>query len=106
MRTIQILNLQCKPSYNGLTNVVESIIYRVTDTVTINEAEHEIIGSGIVSLPDPNPAEFTPFETLTEATVTAWVTANADIDGLVSRLTDQKRAQLNPPVVSMTPPWA
>ena len=105
MRTIEILNLNCKPSLNGLTNVVESIIFQVTDTVTINGTEHEVRGGNFVQLSDPNPAEFTPFESLTEAVVVGWVEANADVDGFVARLTDNLNTRLNPPTVALTPPW-
>lgn len=106
MRTITIQNMQVKPAVNGLTNVVETIMYRVTDTVTVNGESHEVVGGGVAHLTDPNPAEFTPYESLTEATVVAWVEANQNIDELVERLTQNLEARLNPPVVTMTPPWA
>lgn len=105
MRTIEIINLNCKPSVNGLTNVVESIIFQVTDTVNINGTDYEVRGGNFVQLSEPNPAEFTPFESLTEATVTAWIQANSDIDAFVARLTDNLNARLNPPTISLTPPW-
>ena len=105
MRTITIQNLQVKPSFDGLTNVVETILYRVTDTVTLNGNEHEVTGGGVARLANPNPAEFTPFESLTEATVISWVTANEDIDTLVARLANNLEMRLNPPIVTMTPPW-
>lgn len=97
--------MKCTTSVNGLTNVVQSIMYRVTDTVVINGETHEVLGSSTIQLPDPNPVEFTPFETLTEETVTAWVVANADIDAMMSRLTANLETRLNKPTVVMTPPW-
>ena len=106
MRTITIQNMQVKPAAYGLTNVVEFIMYRVNDTVTINGESHEVVGGGIAHLADPNPEEFTPFESLTEEVVTTWVTANENIDALVERLTSSLEMRLNPPTVMMTPPWA
>jgi hypothetical protein len=104
-KTITIVNLQVKPSVDGLTDVVENVAYGVSATTLINGTEYDVNGVDVVTLPQPNPAEFTPFNSLTEAQVIAWVEANADPDALVDRLIDQLEQQVNPPTVTMTPPW-
>jgi hypothetical protein len=104
-KTITILNLQVKPSVDGLTDVVENVAYGVSATTLINNTEYSVNGGDIVTLPQPNPATFTPFESLTESEVVAWVEANADTDALVDRLIDQLEQQVNPPIITRTPPW-
>lgn len=62
--------VDCKPLVNDLTNVVYTVHWRLRGTDD-DGITSEVYGA--VTVPDPNPDTFEPFETLTSEIVSGWV---------------------------------
>jgi len=105
MKTITVINMEVIPSLDGMTDIVKNILFQVTDEVLINGVSYQIIGGDVVSLPIPNPSNFTPYDSLTESEVVEWIEENYNVDALVERLTVNLQQQVAPVLVPMTPPW-
>ena len=65
-----ISSVDCKPVLNDLLNVVYTVHWRLSAT-DVDGISAELYG--VVSMPDPNPAQFEPFESLTIEIVSGWV---------------------------------
>lgn len=100
--TWSILQLDCAPSENGLTNVVKVIHWSLT-----GQDENGISASikNSYPLPEPNPEQFTDYSTLTEETVIGWLQSNLDIGYLQKKLADEIASQYNPPITPLPLPW-
>lgn len=103
--TLKITGLTCKPSLDGLSNVVTYVqwAYDATDGVFTTSM------SGSTQLPEPDPTSFNPFEVLTESVVLQWVADHTDPTVLpyyAAQMDDWLAAQHNPPVVSPPLPWS
>jgi hypothetical protein len=105
-RTITITELECYPNLGGLENVVKSVRWTLNVVETINgNAETMSIGGG-TEVAAADAAAFTPYESLTESQVTAWVEANTDMDALASHLVMRRTAELNViPTATLAPPF-
>lgn len=76
-----ITQLDYRPSYNGLTNVVSKIQWEC------NTASPGIVGistHGLTYLGEPNPANFIPYAELTSDTIMAWISVDIGEHGLMS----------------------
>lgn len=95
--------LETKPSVDGLTDVVHVVHWRLrgedADGVSFEDY-------GSVTMAEPDPANFTPFQDLTEADVLAWIAGEIDIDEKKAIVADRIAAKINPPVVAKAAPWA
>ena len=102
--TWQFPKLDVFPSYAGLTNVVESIHWRLTAD---DGAGHTATSYGEQPAGPPDPGNFTPFANLTFNQVKGWVEAAMGADlALVQSDVDRMIAQqVTPVVVTMSPPW-
>lgn len=96
--------LTVKPVEGSLTDVVVVIDWRRT-AVDGNYASSVY---GQVTLGPPNPAAYTPFNSLTKSQVQGWVVAEltqATVDQFDVSLAKEIENQKNPPTVPMPPPW-
>ena len=101
-----INSLLCKPRVGDLTNVLYSVGWTLRGT---NETVVFADQNGSCSLPIPNPESFTPFEDLTEAQVGGFVETAIGLNtvqSLKASIAQHIEDQVNPPLVSMTLPWA
>lgn len=102
--TRKITGLTCKPLVNGMSNVVTSVQWSYEGT----DGAFTTAMSGITDLPDPNPASFNTFETLTENVVSSWLDACTEPAVLASyadQMTNWLAAQHSPSVVDLPLPW-
>lgn len=100
----QFERLDVFPTYNGLTNVVQSVHWRINAS---DGAGHNSTSYGEQTIGPPDPQNFTPFASLTEAQVRGWVEAlmGSDLDGVMSDLDRGIAEQVTPQVIGMNPPW-
>lgn len=100
--TWNIVQLDCAPSENELTNVVKVIHWSLT-AQDENGTSASITNS--YPLPEPNPEAFTDYSTLTKEIVISWLESNLDTGYLKTKLADDISKQYNPPIVSIPLPW-
>ena len=102
--TWQFVALDVYPTYAGLTNVVESVHWRLSAD---DGSGHKAEAYGEQPLGPPDPNNFTPFASLTFAQVLGWVQAQmgAEAAGLQASLDQRIAQQVSPTVVAMSPPW-
>lgn len=100
--TWSILQFDCAPSENGLTNVVKVIHWGISGT-----DENGITASLNISypLPSPSPEAFADYSTLTEETVISWLESNLDVGYIKTKLANEIVSQYNPPITSLPFPW-
>lgn len=101
----KIVSIECKPLEDSLSNVATVAHWTLSDTD--GDLSASVYGSQ--SLPEADPADFTPYEDLTEATVVTWVQAAMGEDQVAayeSNVAAQLETLANPPVVSLPVPWS
>lgn len=89
------------PSENGLSDVVKTIHWRY-DAV---DGEYAAGAYGTVSLGDPNPRDFIPYDQLTREWAIAAVSDSVNVADLQAALERTIADQKNPPIVPMAPPF-
>jgi hypothetical protein len=99
-----VSQLECYPEYEGQTDVVTVVHWRMEGS----DGDHtaEVYGSVGLAL-DPE-AKFTPFEKLTEAQVIGWVKdalSEEQVTSYEENVAGQIKAITNPPVATPPPPW-
>ena len=97
--------LDVKLSEDGLTNVVYNVNWRLigTDGVYSDEVY------GVVGVPAPSPAAFTPYDQLTESMVQGWVVdalGTEQVAQYETGIAAQIALQQNPVDASLPPPWS
>ena len=101
--TWSILQLDCAPSENGLTNVVKIIHWGLTGT-----DENGITASlnNSYSIPSPSSEVFADYSTLTEETVISWLESNIiGVEHLQTVLANKIASKYNPPITPLPLPW-
>ena len=103
--TWQFPALEAYPTYEGLTDAVFSMHWRLTAN---DGAGHtaEIYGEQRTGPIDP--ADFIPFADLTKAEVQGWLETELGADVVANMKTGLDAAianQINPPTVTLAPPW-
>ena len=105
--------LEVEYSSASLANVVKTVHWQYTAD-TVDTSSLGVSGSfqgrniGTVNLDPVASADFTAYESLTEALVTGWVTASLGDDqvtGIKASVSGSLRDQLNPPTGPKTKPW-
>ena len=88
-------------SEDGLTDVVKTIhwIYIAT------EGEYVASIYGALSLGDPHPNRFTPFDQITEQWTIEQLSRSLDIAAMEKSLAAQIEVLKRPPIVPMAPPF-
>lgn len=99
-----ILSLECKPAVDDLTNVVQTVHW------TVNGTNGTYSGSayGAVNIPEADPASFTPYESLTEAEIIAWVKSllgEETVAAYETSVAKQIIVQQVPPMIKPPLPW-
>jgi hypothetical protein len=86
---------------DGLTDVVKTIHWRYDAT----DGDYSAGSYGTVGVGAPNPQDFIPFASLTEAWAVAAVSASVDVSAMDASLAAQIETAKNPPIVPMTAPF-
>ena len=102
--TWQFVALDVFPTYQGLTNVVESIHWRLTGD---DGSGHLATSYGEQKAGPPDPDNFTPLNSLTALQVQGWVEAlmGADLAAIEADIDRRITEQIAPTVVALEPPW-
>ena len=102
--TWQFDSFDVYPTYNALTNVVQSIHWRITAN---DGAGHFAQAYGEEHIDPPDPGSFIPYADLTLGIVQGWLeTILGDTVNDIKRWLDERIAnQSNPETVSLAPPW-
>jgi len=89
-------------SEDGLTDVVKTIhwIYAAVDGAYTASA------CGTVGLGAPNPADFIPYNQLTEAWAISVCSASLDVPSMNVSLAANIADQIDPPITPMSPPFS
>ena len=101
----QFESLDVYPTYETVTDAVFSVHWRLHAD---DGNDHRASVYGEQRCGDIDPNDFIPFNQLTEAEVQSWVEGqmgSAGISELYASLDSQIADQINPPSVSMAPPW-
>lgn len=91
---------------DDLTDVVFIVNWRRTATEIVDDKTFYADTYGALSVPAPDPADFTPYPDLTFDQVCGWLDAGLDVTAIDAGLATQIEQQINPPVVSLPLPWA
>lgn len=98
-------HLECKPSVDGLTNVVSVIHWRANAV----DGDHYATSYGTVAVELNESSAFIEYEDLDEATVVGWAKNALGAEQVMSietGLANQIATLKNPPVVAPPLPWA
>lgn len=102
--TWQFPKLDVFPTYAGLTNVVESMHWRLTANDGLG---HHATAYGETKAGPVDVNNFTPFSNLTLATVQGWCEAQmgSELNEVKASLVGQINEQVSPTIQSLPPPW-
>lgn len=103
-----ILRLECKTLENGLSNVVSKVHWKCIATEVVNEITYSTEMYAPLDIPSPDPNNFTQYEFLTEEQVITWVKDTFGVVGvqeIYDFLQNNLNEQINPTIISLTPPW-
>lgn len=99
----KIQQLEVAPTHQTLSNVIRAVHWRYVGTD--GEGEDALVAEqfGLQPLNDPDPANFTAFESVTAEMVTDWVTAllPQSVSAMQATIAAQIEAQRTPALVAM-----
>lgn len=98
--------LDVYPTFQTVSNAVVEVHWRM---VADDGAGHTAEAYGSQRLGPIYPNDFTAFEQLTHTQIKNWVEAEMGellVTGIKASLDAKIAAEINPPVVSLPPPWA
>ena len=98
--TWAITNMTCLPEVEGYTDVVVQVTWKCIGNDGTNSAEQYDIN--VFSF---DPANFTPYNQLTQEQVLGWVWSTVDKTQIESVVVAQLNNLANPPVVALPLPW-
>lgn len=103
MRTYRIIKYKCRISHLGLTNVIETIFWEITEPTNINGSTYNVVIQGGTSLPEPNPNNFIVTESLTKQEVVNWIETYTEVGDLILHQANIISNSLNPTHTSIIP---
>ena len=89
------------PTVDGLSNVVTAIIWVCTGTNGLVTSSN----SGKVRLGKPNPAEFIPYQDITQEMAYQWVAESISMPGVEAGITAQIQQLSKPQLQPQNPPF-
>jgi hypothetical protein len=89
----------------GLTDVICVVHWRRTATQVDGDKTYFADVYSTLSVPSPDPADFVPYDQVTEAVVDSWLTEGLDVESLDANLDTQIENQINPPIITLPLPW-
>ncbi len=100
-----INNLQSYVNYQGYSDVVYKVYWKLTAVETINEKTYSASTVDITDLTLGDIQNFTPFEQLTKEQVVGWLVNSTNYSAITASLADNINQQANPTIVNLPPPW-
>lgn len=97
-----ISSLECVPSKDELTNIVQTIHWRLSATDDTDNISVESYGAQ--TLPEPNPDQYSQYEDLTLETVVGWLEGRMDVDTIKENLETQILEKRTPKIVNLPLP--
>jgi hypothetical protein len=89
----------------GLTDVICVIHWRRTATQVDGDKTYFADVYSTLSVPAPDPADFVPYDQVTEEMVEGWLNEGLDVESLDANLDTQIENQINPPIITLPLPW-
>ena len=90
---------------DNLTDVVFIVHWRRAATEIVDDKDFYADTYGALSVPAPDPEDFTPYPDLTFEQVCGWLEAGLDVAEIDAGLAANLEQQINPTVVSLPLPW-
>lgn len=90
---------------DNLTDVVFTVHWRRNATEVVGENTYFADVYSTLSVPAPNPDDFTPYEQLKFEQVCAWLEAGLDVEAIDASLAQQIEEKKHPKAVSLPLPW-
>lgn len=100
-----IAAFDCKPSQDGLTDVVSTVHWRKQATEVVGDKTYTADMYGACAVPPAEAESFIAFESLTEEIVIPWLEAVLDVEAIDAALDTQIDVAKNPPMVQKAAPW-
>jgi hypothetical protein len=102
--TWQFEALDVCPTEEGLSNVVDSVHWRLTGDDGLG---HLATAYGEQPLGPPDPDNFTPYSELTATQVQSWVEAQmgSELAVVIGSIDQRLLEQVSPTVIQLPPPW-
>lgn len=100
-----IAALDCKPSVDGLTNVVSTVHWRKQATEVVGDVTYMADMYGACAVPPAESETFVAFESLTEEIVINWIESVLDTETIDTALDIQIETKKTPPIVQKMAPW-
>lgn len=97
-----IVQLDCKPSVDGLQDYVVLCHYRYNGVY--QDILKDLYGTCTFEADPANP-NFIPYADLTEADVIAWLEAGLNVDAMQAGIATQINDVLNPSIIVLPLPW-
>lgn len=101
-----ISQLECKIQDGDLQNVVYTIHYRRQATEVDGDKTYFAETYSTLSLPAPDPSDFTPYEDLTKEQVEGWLDELLPVSDIDASLDAQIELQKNPTTSTPPLPWS
>lgn len=90
-----------EPSIDGLTNVVTAMVWMCTGTAVNGDTA---LQSGRIELLPPHPANFVPFDQITEQLALEWLSQSINLEGVEQTIAKQI-ARMRQTVQPINPPF-
>jgi hypothetical protein len=103
MRTYRIIKYKCRIDHLGLTNVIETIFWEITEPTNIDGTTYNVTIQGGTSLPEADPNNFIVTGDLTKEQVVTWIETYSEISDLLLHQVNIVRNSLNPTHTSIIP---
>lgn len=101
--TWTVTQMDCYPQVGSETDVVFTVHWTCAGT----DGTYNASVYSTCAVPAPAPADFTPYDQLTQDQVLGWIWANGvDQAATEAAVEQQIQNQINPPVVTPPLPWA
>jgi len=100
-----ISSMEEYPTSEGLSDVVFNIHYRRQANEVDGDKTYFAEMYSVLSVSQPDPATFVPYDQLTKDMVEGWLNAGLDVASIDASLQAQIEEQKNPKVVSLPLPW-
>lgn len=97
-----IVQLDCKPSVDGLQDYVVVCHYRYNGTY--ENIIQDVYGTCSFEI-DPEKPNYIPYADLTEDDIIGWLEASLDVEAMQNSIATQIENVLNPPIVVLPLPW-
>lgn len=100
-----ISSMEEYPTSEGLSDVVFNVHYRRQASEVDGDKTYFAETYSVLSVSQPDPSTFVPYDQLTKEMVEGWLDAGLDVAAIDASLAIQIEDQKNPKVVSLPLPW-